>query len=268
MLVHVAIGTVLELDLEERVFTLGNVATRALHRRMSALQGIGRGRVILCGECRGLEPVHGMAGGALATARTLGELSLVRVRLVTVHAFLKGQGLLEISARVALRTFHTGMLAQQGILGGGVIEALADRLRRHSLPSAGVVARLAALVETSAMRISVTIGAFAEGDSRVARLIVRTGRMTFLAGDLCVQSSQRIICPRMVKLPNADRFPIVVGMALQTVIAQPSLVLVLVTGDAGRGDTQECLIQILDFEDCALRPGDMFCRVTTIAVQP
>ena len=72
----------------------------------------------------------------------------------------------------------------------------------------------------------------------------------------------------MVEVPDADRFPIVVGMALQAILAQSSLVLVLVTGDAGRGYTQKCLIQIFDFNDCALRLGDMFSGVTTIAGQP
>jgi hypothetical protein len=98
-----------------------------------------------------------MAGRALAATDTLRELSLVRVRLVTIHAFLENQRFLEISARVALGTFHTGMLPQQWILGCRVIEAFADFLRRYSFPSAGVVTRLATLVETSAMRIGVTI---------------------------------------------------------------------------------------------------------------
>ena len=43
-----------------------------------------------------------VAGSALATLGTLDKLTPVRVRLVTVHALLEGQRLLEISARVAL----------------------------------------------------------------------------------------------------------------------------------------------------------------------
>jgi hypothetical protein len=57
-------------------------------------------------------------------------------------------------------------------------------------------------------------------------------------------------------------------MALEAVPAQQSLVLVLVAGDARRGNAKECFIQILDFDVCALRLGDMFSRVTTIAGQP
>lgn len=117
------------------------------------------------------------------------------------------------------------------------------------------------------MRIRVTIGALAECDSRVARFIVLSWRMTFLAGDLCVQPSQRIAGLGMVKLPNADGFPIAVGMALEAVLAQPSLVLVLVAGETVRRDTEECLIQIVDFDDRALRRRDMFSTVAAIAGQ-
>jgi len=118
------------------------------------------------------------------------------------------------------------------------------------------------------MRIRVTIGAFAECDSRVARFAVRSGRMTLLASNLCVQPSQRVARLRVVKLSHADRLPIVVAVTLEAVLAQPSLVLVLVTGDAARGNAQECFIQIFDFDGPTLGLGDMFSSVTTIAGQP
>ena len=130
------------------------------------------------------------------------------------------------------------------------------------------MARLATLCEASAMRIGVAIGALAEGDSHVARFAVRSGRMTLLASNLCVQPSQWVARLRMVKLPHADGFPIVVGMALKTILAQSSIVLVLVACNAGRGDTEKCFIQILDFDDRALRLRNVFSRVTTIARQP
>lgn len=206
-----------------------------------------------------------MAGGAFTAAGTLGELSLVRVRLVTIHAFLESQRFFEISACVALGTFHAGMLSQKWILGCRVVEAFADCLRRYFCPSARVVACLAALRKASTMRIGVTIGALAECDSRVARFIVLSGRMTFLAGDLCVQPSEWIASLGMVKLPNADGFPIVVRMALEAVLAQPPLVLVLVACEAVRRDTEECFIQIFDFDDRALRRRDMLSTVAAIA---
>lgn len=160
-----------------------------------------------------------MAGRTLAATGTLGELSFVRVRLVAIHAFLKGQGFLEVSACVALGTLDAGMFAQKRVLSFRVIEALADRLCRYFFPSTGVVTCLAALRKASAMRIGVTIGALAECDPCVPRFIVLSGRVTFLAGDLWVQPSQRITSFGMVELPNADGFPIAVGMALEAVLA-------------------------------------------------
>ena len=43
MFVHVAVGAALEPDLEERVFTLGDVAPGTLHPGVSALQGLAQG---------------------------------------------------------------------------------------------------------------------------------------------------------------------------------------------------------------------------------
>jgi hypothetical protein len=218
MLVGVAVGTALELDLEQCVFALGDVAPRALDHGVAPFQGIGGCGVVFHGERGWLESVDSVAGSALAAVGALSKLALVRVWLVAVHALLESQGLFEISTRVALRTLHRGMLAEQRIFGFRVVETLIDRLGRHPLPSAGVVARLAALGEASVMRIGVTIGAFTERDSRVASFIVRSGRMTFLAGDLRVQTSQGIAGPGVVELAYADGFPIVVGMALKTIL--------------------------------------------------
>lgn len=51
MFVGMAIGTALKLDFEESVFAFRNVASRTLHLGVSALKWIGRGDVILYGEC-------------------------------------------------------------------------------------------------------------------------------------------------------------------------------------------------------------------------
>lgn len=109
VLVAVAIGAVLELDFEERVFPLWNMALVALHRGVLSLQRISRGCVVLHGEFRGFEAIHRMAGGALSSSGALGELSLVRIGLVAIHTLLEGQRLLEISAGVALRTIYRGV---------------------------------------------------------------------------------------------------------------------------------------------------------------
>ena len=47
MFVTMAVGATLELDFEQGVFSLGNVAARALHHGVSTLQGIRRRRMLL-----------------------------------------------------------------------------------------------------------------------------------------------------------------------------------------------------------------------------
>src|ERR1035441_8759594 len=94
-----------------------------------------------------------MAGRAFDTPRPLGELAVMRIGLVTIHALGEGDRLFEISARVATRTIHGGVLALQRILGLRVIEIPAHRSHGNSLPAFGVVAGLAALRETAVVRI-------------------------------------------------------------------------------------------------------------------
>ncbi len=129
-----------------------------------------------------------------------------------------------------------------------MVEALIDCLRRNPLPASGVVTRLATLGETSAMRIGVTIGTLAEGDSRVARFAVRSGCMALPASNLCMQPGQRVAGLGMVKLPYVDSFPIVIGMALKAILAQAPIVLVLVAGHAIRGNAQKRFIEVSDFD--------------------
>ena len=186
MLILVAIGAMLELDLEQRVFALGNMALIALHGGVFPFQRVSRRRVVVHRELGGLEALYRMARGALTTSGALGELPVVRIRLVTIHALLEGQRLLEVSASVALHTLYRRVLAQQGILGLRVIESLVDRFGGNLLPPDGVVAGLAALDETSVVRIGVAIRALAEGDAGVAGLSVRPRGVTFLASHLGV----------------------------------------------------------------------------------
>lgn len=268
MLVGMAVGAALELDLEPRVLAFGDVTPRTWHHGVSTLQRIRRCGVVLRRECRGLETVHGVARSALAAAGSFGKLALVRVRLVAIHACLEGQRLLEISTRVALRTLHRGMLAQQRVFGSRVIEALTDLFCRHPLPSVGVVACLATLGKASAMRIGVTIRTLAESNSRVARFAVRCGGMTLLASDLCVQPGQRVAGLGMVELPHVDGFPVVVGVALKTILAQAPVVLVLVTGHTIRGNAQKGLIQVSNFDRGARGRRYVLGAMTAIAGDP
>jgi hypothetical protein len=81
-------------------------------------------------------------------------------------------------------------------------------------------------------------------------------------------TGQRVTGPGVVEFAYADDFPIVVGMALKTIFAQPPLVLVLMAGDAVGRHAKERLVEVFDSDDRTLGLGHAFARVTTIAGQP
>ena len=93
------------------------------------------------------------------------------------------------------------------------------------------------------VRITVAIGTLPERDSRIPRLIVRSRRMALCAGNLSVQSAERILGFRVIELSHPDRyrFPVVVVMALQAIGAQPSLVLILMARRTCRRNAEERL---------------------------
>lgn len=109
VLIRVAIGAAVELDLEQRVFSPRNMALGALHPCMSALERIRAGRMLFHGECRGAPSLHGVTGRALDPSSTFLELSLVRIGLVAIGAVGKCQRLFEIAICVALFATHREM---------------------------------------------------------------------------------------------------------------------------------------------------------------
>lgn len=208
VLIGVAIGAMLKLDLEQRVFSLGNVTLLALQAGVAALQGIGAGGVFLRGESRRLPSVHGMAPGTLAAAGAPGELPVVGIGLVAIHALLEGQRLLEISASVALRAIDGGVFSLQRIFRFGVIETLVNRRKGNLFPAGGIVAGLAALGEAAVMGIAVAVGALVEGKAGVARFAILPRRVALGARDLGMQSGQGITGLRMVELTDTDALPV------------------------------------------------------------
>jgi hypothetical protein len=115
MTIAVTVGTELELDLVECVFSLRNVTLHALQARVPALQRIRGCRVILNAELRWFESFDGMTRRALPAVRSLCELAAVRIRLVAIHALIEGDSFLEITPSVALDTLHLRMLSEQRI---------------------------------------------------------------------------------------------------------------------------------------------------------
>ncbi len=113
--IAVTVGTELELDFIECVFSLRNVTLRALQARVSALQRIGGCHVFLNPKLRGFEAFDGMARCALSAVRSLCELSSVRIRLVAIYAFIEGDSFLEITPSVALDALYLRVLSEQRI---------------------------------------------------------------------------------------------------------------------------------------------------------
>lgn len=129
------------------------------------------------------------------------------------------------------------------------------------------MACLAALDETSTVRIAVAIRALTESNAGVSGLAVRPGCVTLLASHLGVQSSQRVACLGMVELAYGDRLPVVIGVALQAVRTQATLVLVFVAGDAVRGQSQEGSGEIFDLDPRPLGWSNVLWSVALVTGQ-
>ena len=129
------------------------------------------------------------------------------------------------------------------------------------------MAGLATLGEAAMVRIAVTIGTLAKGDAGITGLVVGPGRVTLLASHLGVQSGQRVARFGVVELADSHGLPVIVGVALEAVRTQASLVLVLVTGDAVLGNTQKGPIQVLDLDLRALGRRHVLRTVALVASQ-
>lgn len=112
-----------------------------------------------------------------------------------------------------------------------------------------------------------TIAALPEGDARIARLMVRAGRVTFLARNLQVKSRQGKPGFGVIELLGADRLPVRGVMALGAIRAQASLVRVLMAAGAGWRESQECAVQVLHFDGAARRSWNFRRRVALRASQ-
>ena len=257
VVILVAIDAARKLDLEERVFAFGDMTLGAFDGKVFSFERICGTGMIFRGKGRGFEAVHSVARRALRPAGPLGELAVMWIGLVTIHARCERDRLLEISASVAEGAIHGRVLPQQGILRLRVIEVPAHRSQRNSFPAFGGVAGLAALRETAVVRIRMALRAFGKRYPGVARLAVGTRRVALFTFHLHVQTGQRIARFGVVELANVDRLPVGGVVALNTVRAQPSLVGILVASGAGLRNAQETARQILHLDRGTLRGGDV-----------
>jgi hypothetical protein len=167
--------------------------------------------------------------GALAAIGAFGELTVVRV-FMAVHAFLEGKRLLEISTSMALRAIDSRVLPQQRKLCPGVVKVLAYSLNGDLLPSAGVVACLAALGEAAAVWILMAIGTLIERNPYILRFTVGSIRVAFRALYLRMQPGQRILRLRVIELRDTDLLPVNKVVARFALRSQATFVLIFVAG--------------------------------------
>ncbi len=264
MPVGMAIGTVLELDLEQRLSALRNMALRTLQPRVSALQRVGGQGVFLPREQRRFPALYVVARRTLAAVSSLGELAVVRI-FMAIRALGEWNRLLEISAGMALRAIDCNVLPFQREFRLRVIEMRAHRLQRNLLPSAGAVAGGASLREAATVRILVAIRTLIEWNARVLRLSIRSIRMTLRALHLRVHASKRIARLRVIELAHVHRFPILEVVAGLAIRSEASLVLILVASQAGRRKAQECPVQIFDLDRRAFLRRNVRRSVALIA---
>lgn len=102
-------------DFKKSVFTLRtlwHVTLVASDGQMAAFKRVFCRCMILDGKSRRLPPIYGMACGAFTAIGASPKLPLVRI-LVTVHAFRKRHGRLEVPMCVAVAACNGRMFAQQ-----------------------------------------------------------------------------------------------------------------------------------------------------------
>lgn len=193
-------------------------------------------------EQRRFPAIDGVTLSALALFRPGVELPFVGIGSVTILAIGKRNLFLKVILDVAGGTSDADMLSGQRILGLGMIEVVAGQQR---LPASCRVAGVAGFLEFTAVRIDVTIVAFAklhvlvtDGPARGVSL------MALVAGNLDVQAGQRIAGLGVVKF-LANHFPGFDGVALGAFVAELTLVGVLVAGRACGGLAEEGLRRIL-----------------------
>ena len=201
VLVVVAVHAAGELDFVERVFSLRDMALAAFEFRVFAFERVCGGGMRLHIELGRLPAVDVVAGRALAAIGPLHELAIVRV-FVAVHALGERQFFLEVAIGVAGNALHGLVLAEQRVLGLGVIETPGEAGGDDSLPAAGGMAGLAGLLrEAALMRVGVAVVTFAERQANVPGLVVGTRRVALFAFDRRVLPGQRITGLRMVERP-------------------------------------------------------------------
>lgn len=264
--VAVAIEALAELDLEERGTPAWGVALRTIEGGVPAAEWEAGG--VVFGEREldvRFETVNGVAAFAAAAVGALGELTVVRIRLVAVGAEIVSDGGLEVGATMALLATYFQVFSQQRVLRFRVVEIGAERVRLF--PAGDVVAVFAGLAgKGGAMRIGVAGGAAVELESDIFGRAVLLGCVALGAGNTDVRSPQGELGLAVVE-GRARGLPVGCVVALQAVGAELAAMLIFVTRDAVARDAEEGSCEILAGERGPFDGRDVLRVVTLVAGQ-
>ena len=147
-----------------------------------------------------------------------------------------------------------------------MIEILAESRSHDSLPAGGGVTGLTTLLpEASFVRIAVAVIAFREGKSHVARLFIGSRRVTLFAFHLPVLPGERIAGLRVIE-GAGDIFPVREVVAGNAIRPEASAMWIFVAGGTGFGDANKTVVEVFDFDQCALSGGNMFRSMALLAL--
>src|SRR6516165_8425730 len=259
----VAIHAEFELDVVDRVLARRKVTLRTFHLDVFAFQGVARVVVLFHAKSRRLPPVDVVTLFTGAFPRAVVKLPLVRIGRVAVLASLKRNLFLEVIIQMAGLADHLGVLAEQGVLGLGVIKVIGWK---HDLPSVGCMAGLARFFEFAAVWIDVAVDAVGKlhvlVPYRPARCI---GLVALIAGHLAVQSGQRIPRLRVIKLAFLAHLPGFHVVALSALAPERSFVRIGMARSASRRLPEKGFGGILVFDQRPQVGKHVLGRVTFLA---
>ena len=189
--------------------------------------------MIYKGELRLLEAIHRVTRIASPAIRSLGELTVVRIGLVTIRAGRERDRRLEVCLAMARLACNVGVLSEQRELGLRMIKPCCDQ---GLFPVVQVVAGFAALLNESAtVRVVVTGGTTVELDAGKAWFPVPARRMALRARDLHVRTTKRKL--RLFVIETS--LPVNGVVTLCAIRSQLAFVLIFVTIHTRGAETQE-----------------------------
>ena len=134
-------------------------------------------------------------------------------------------------------------------------------------PRIGIVTRLAGILESTVMRVGMTIRALFECDSDIFYIGPRSsdGAMAFCASDICVSSRQAKF--RVLMVEFCRRLPASFGVATRTIGAQLPFVFIRMARVAFTREAQKSTIQILNDYRASLACRNVLRVMTLIACE-